>query len=114
MSDGGGFGSRADERLRSLGGLLEALRLPRELSPREAEVVAASMRGLETKAIAVELGLSPKTVDELWRRVYRKFGCRSRMQVLSRVFSSALGQVEAQPVSPLLVRLRAERRSKKR
>ena len=68
--------------------LLRSLGLPRELSHREAQTVAAGLRGLHTKETATELGLSPKTVDEMWRRVYRKFGvgCDSRLQVLSRLF----------------------------
>jgi DNA-binding NarL/FixJ family response regulator len=58
------------------------------LTPREREVVAAAARGLDTKVTAVELGVSPKTVDEMWRRVYRKTGCRSRIEVLSRLLAS--------------------------
>ena len=50
----------------------------------------AAMSGLDTKATAALLGLSPKTVDEIWRRVYRKFACHSRIEVLSRLLSSAL------------------------
>jgi DNA-binding CsgD family transcriptional regulator len=70
--------------------LLRTIHLPRRLSPREAEVVSAGLRGLHTKATAAELGLSPKTVDELWRRVYRKIGCSSRIEVLSRIMARAL------------------------
>jgi len=70
--------------------LLRTIHLARGLSRREAQVVTAGIRGLHTKATAAELGLSPKTVDELWRRVYRKFGCSSRIEVLSRILAGVL------------------------
>ena len=69
--------------------LLQRLNLPRGLSPREVEVLAAGARGLHTKATAAQLGLSAKTVDVIWHRVYRKFNCGSRIEVLSRLLSSA-------------------------
>jgi DNA-binding NarL/FixJ family response regulator len=68
--------------------LLAGLSLERELTARECEVVVAAIRGLDTKTTAGELGVSPKTVDEMWRRVYRKFRCRSRVEVLSRLLGS--------------------------
>ena len=55
---------------------------------RECEIVIAAIRGRDTKMTAAELGVSPKTVDEMWRRVYRKFRCRSRVEVLSRLLGS--------------------------
>lgn len=64
---------------------MKAIVGPCELSRREEQIVAAAARGLDTKATAAELGLSPKTVDEYWRRVYRKFGSRSRLEVLARL-----------------------------
>jgi DNA-binding NarL/FixJ family response regulator len=71
-----------------------SLSLARELSRREAEIVAAAVHGLDTKATASALGLSPKTVDEYWRRTYRKFGCGSRIQILARIHASVLGALE--------------------
>jgi len=69
--------------------LLSGLSLTAVLSAREQEVVAAAVRGLDTKGTAAELGVSPKTIDEMWRRVYRKFRCRSRVEVLSRLLASS-------------------------
>ena len=68
--------------------LVAGLPLEADLTGREREVVVAAIRGLDTKMTAAELGVSPKTVDEMWRRVYRKFRCRSRVEVLSRLLGS--------------------------
>jgi DNA-binding CsgD family transcriptional regulator len=101
MSDGGAGTQRSVEPS-SVEPLLERLKLPRELSAREVAVLAAAARGLDTKATAAQLGLSAKTVDEYWRRVYRKLGCRSRIEVLSRLFSVAVGEAETVAVSAAL------------
>lgn len=97
MSDGGGIRFRAIGQLGPLDRLLEDLRLPRKLSRREVEIVAAAARGLDTKATAAELRISPKTVDEFWRRVYRKLSCNSRIAVLGRLFSFGFGQADQLP-----------------
>jgi DNA-binding CsgD family transcriptional regulator len=39
---------------------------------------------------AAELGISPKTVDELWRRTYKKLDCRSRTEVLALLLTISL------------------------
>jgi DNA-binding CsgD family transcriptional regulator len=68
--------------------LLAGLSLEGDLTLRERQVVMAAINGLDTKMTAAELSVSPKTVDEMWRRVYRKFRCRSRLEVLSRLLDS--------------------------
>jgi DNA-binding CsgD family transcriptional regulator len=73
-------------------GLLRRLQIPQDLSAREIQVALRGARGLDTKTTAVELGLSPKTVDTLWRRIYRKLNCRSRSEVLSRLLAESLIQ----------------------
>jgi DNA-binding NarL/FixJ family response regulator len=70
--------------------LLDNMKLQRDLSLRERQVAVSCARGLDTKATAAELGLSPKTIDEIWRRLYLKFGCRSRVEVHSRILAAAL------------------------
>jgi DNA-binding CsgD family transcriptional regulator len=82
--------------------LFKSMRLRRDLSSRERDVAVAGARGLDTKSTAVELGLSPKTVDEIWRRLYRKFGCKSRVEVLSRLLAVALNQAEGTRALPRL------------
>lgn len=53
------------------------------LSPREIEIVEAAAQGLPDKAIADSLGCSPHTVNTHWRRVFKKFGVRSRGQAIA-------------------------------
>lgn len=48
------------------------------LTPREIEVLGAIARGLSMKAIARELGVSPKTVDNHAQRIYAKIGVTTR------------------------------------
>jgi hypothetical protein len=88
-------------------------------------VAIGCARGLDTKSTAAALGLSPKTVDELWRRVYKKFNCHSRVEILSRLLASALGRAgRKRPIGvpdpsgrnvafqPLGSRLRAENKKR--
>jgi HD-GYP domain-containing protein (c-di-GMP phosphodiesterase class II) len=51
---------------------------PAGLTEREVEVVGLMAGGLLTKQIAVELGISPKTVDRHIQNSYRKMGVSSR------------------------------------
>lgn len=90
MSDEGKRAREPITRSSALDELLTHVRLPCALSRREAQILAAALRGLDTKGTAVALDLSPKTVDEYWRRVYRKFRCGSRLEVLARLHPPAL------------------------
>jgi len=54
------------------------LERPAGLSEREAEVVAMLARGLQTKQVARELGISAKTADRHIQNAYRKIGVSSR------------------------------------
>ena len=81
--------------------LLTNFRSRHHLSTREAEIVRAAARGLCTKETAAEMDCSPKTIDELWRRVYRKIGCDSRLAVVAQLLASALdGAVPAHATPP--------------
>lgn len=51
---------------------------PAGLSQREAEVLKLIARGLSTKAMAAQLGISPKTADHHVQAVYEKTGARGR------------------------------------
>ena len=64
------------------------------LSRREIEIIGAAARGLRTKETAAELGCSPKTIDERWRRLYLKFNCDSRMEILASVLGVLLDQLQ--------------------
>jgi len=52
--------------------------LPAGLSDREADVLALLARGLATKQIAAQLGISPKTADHHVQSGYRKMGVATR------------------------------------
>ena len=62
------------------------------LSAREMQVIAAAARGKCTKEIAIELGLSGKTVEYFWARIFKKLACRSQMQVMSLLIAHAARQ----------------------
>ena len=55
-----------------------------QLSPREREVLDLLGRGLDSKAIARELGVSYHTVREHAQRVIEKLGARSRIEAVAR------------------------------
>jgi HD-GYP domain-containing protein (c-di-GMP phosphodiesterase class II) len=54
---------------------------PAGLSERECEVLGLIARGLATKQVARQLGISPKTCDHHIQRVYRKTGLSTRAGV---------------------------------
>jgi HD-GYP domain-containing protein (c-di-GMP phosphodiesterase class II) len=54
------------------------LERPAGLTEREAEVVAMLARGLQTKQVAHELGISAKTADRHIQNAYRKIGVSTR------------------------------------
>ena len=58
-------------------------RLPGGLTGREAEVLRWVAAGMSNKAIAVELGLSDKTVDRHMSNIFAKIGVRSRAAATS-------------------------------
>ena len=70
--------------------------LRRRLAPREVQVLQLCATGLDSKEIASRLGCSPKTVDEHWRRIYLKWGMRSRHRIVAESLAEALGEL---PVS---------------
>lgn len=54
------------------------------LSQRESEVLELLLQGLTTREIAAELYLSVDTVKSHLRRIFQKYGVRSRMQLARR------------------------------
>jgi HD-GYP domain-containing protein (c-di-GMP phosphodiesterase class II) len=54
------------------------LRRPAGLSDRECEVLGLIARGMATKQVARELGISPKTCDHHIQRLYSKIGMSTR------------------------------------
>jgi DNA-binding CsgD family transcriptional regulator len=54
------------------------------LSPRDRDVLALLREGLSDKEIAARLGISPHTVNQRTKRLYRRFGVHSRAELLAK------------------------------
>ena len=52
------------------------------LTEREAEILQLVAEGRRNKEIAVLLYISPRTVETLLQRIYKRNGCRSRAQAV--------------------------------
>jgi len=59
------------------------------LSRRETQVLVATARGCCTKQIATALGLSGKTIEYFWTRIFSKLGCRSQIEAMSLLLEYA-------------------------
>lgn len=62
----------------------------RRLSERETQILASATTGLSMKESAAELGISTKTVEDYWSRIYAKTRCRSQLEVLARLLDHIL------------------------
>lgn len=60
------------------------------LTPREHEVLALMVRGLDNRAIAAELGIEYTTVRGYARTLIEKLGARSRLEAVSRAYRTGL------------------------
>jgi DNA-binding NarL/FixJ family response regulator len=60
-----------------------------DISPREADVLAAALQGHKVAAIARQLGISEYTVKDHFKHAYAKLRISSRGQLLSRLASTA-------------------------
>jgi DNA-binding NarL/FixJ family response regulator len=67
------------QRLEKLQGSLSELR--EVLSDREHEVVSGAVRGMTNKQVAIQLGISEKTVKTHLQNVFRKLKIRRRVQL---------------------------------
>jgi DNA-binding CsgD family transcriptional regulator/PAS domain-containing protein len=64
---------------------MQALSSSHGLSPREQEVLGLLRRGLTTGAMAEELGISPHTVRDHLKHLYRKTGTKGRNELLGLI-----------------------------
>jgi len=60
------------------------------LTRRETQVLLATTRGNCTKETAIELGLSGKTVEYFWARIFRKLHCACQVEVMALLLRRAL------------------------
>jgi len=60
------------------------------LTPRENEVIDYVARGKSNKVIAMELGLSMRTVETHRARIFRKMGVRNATELARRVYAPHL------------------------
>lgn len=65
------------------------------LTRREIDIVNSILAGDIVKQTAIRLGIAPKTVENLQRRLFRKLDVRNRAQAVARVHE--LGLLEAAP-----------------
>ena len=70
------------------------------LTDRERELVMLTSSGHSVAEIAVLLGISPLTVENLKRRVYAKLGVNSSAQAVSRAASLGMLDQRAAPATP--------------
>jgi HD-GYP domain-containing protein (c-di-GMP phosphodiesterase class II) len=70
---------------------------PAGLTDREAEVLALVARGLMTKQIGQQLGISPKTADQHIQNVYAKIGVSTR--AAATLFATRHGLAGVEPAS---------------
>ena len=59
------------------------------LSPRETEVLLAVAAGKCIKETAADLGVSEKSIQYFWARIFAKSGCASQVQVLALLLRHA-------------------------
>lgn len=57
---------------------------PRDLPPRARQVLACFLEGDGDKQVAARLKISPHTVNQYAKRIFRHFGVRSRTELLAR------------------------------
>lgn len=58
---------------------------PLSLSARQRQVVSGLGRGLTSKEIARELGLSPRTVEDVRARLLKRFGVKNAAELLAQL-----------------------------
>jgi DNA-binding NarL/FixJ family response regulator len=59
------------------------------LSRRETQVLLAAAVGQCTKQMAADLGISGKTVEYFWSRIFKKLRCKSQLEVMALLLSRA-------------------------
>jgi DNA-binding CsgD family transcriptional regulator len=84
----GDFEASPDEPLRLTPRIVQAVAGFAEechLSERETDVLRSAAQGLSMKEAAGKLGISAKTVNDYWSRIYAKTGLRSQLAVVAQL-----------------------------
>lgn len=90
--------------------LVERVGMKHGLSPRETQVLECSAFGKNTKAVAADLHCSPKTVEEYWRRIYRRFRLASRQEIVATLLVESLATSTAKAGTEKVAKRRSEQR----
>ena len=80
-----GAGDPAADRIRSPTQRIQVFSSSHGLSPREQEVLQLLGRGLTTAAMAEELGISPHTIRDHLKHLYRKTGTKGRNELFGLI-----------------------------
>jgi len=70
-----------------------------ELTARESDILQSAARGFSIRQTARALGISPKTVENIQTRLFRKLGVRNRAAALA--VADTLGLLPDLPPVPL-------------
>jgi len=62
---------------------------PAALTPRERDVIGYVAAGKSNKVIALELGISMRTIETHRARIFRKMGVRNAVELARRVYAPA-------------------------
>ena len=87
--DGGGAGVAVSIRAAGIEDVLGLVSRASGLTPRESELVALLLEGLDTRELAERLFISRHTVQDHLKSVFEKVGVRSRRELVSSVFAQA-------------------------
>src|SRR5262249_62259346 len=70
-----------------------------ELTSRESDILSSLARGHSIRQTARELGIAPKTVENVQTRLFRKLGVRNRAGALAVADAFGLLPVSSEPTS---------------
>ena len=87
--DGSGAGVAVSVRAAGVEDVLALVSRASGLTPREHELVALLIEGLDTRELAARLFISRHTVQDHLKSVFDKLGVRSRRELVSSVFAQA-------------------------
>jgi DNA-binding CsgD family transcriptional regulator len=87
--DGGEAGIAVSVRAAGVEDVLALVSRASGLTPRERELVALLIEGLDTRELATRLFISRHTVQDHLKSVFAKVGVRSRRELVSSVFAQA-------------------------